>query len=94
VTVKCPIGRCDYVHKFPETDLTINDALTVERRAAWLRLHHKADHPMKINDPKQLRRAMVFNTLTRSLADAEEQVSTQAREDATTAILHSLDSLK
>jgi hypothetical protein len=91
VDIKCPIGRCDYKHRFPETDLTIEDARTVERRADWLRLHHKSGHLQRGKTPEQKRRALVFNALSMSLTESDVKVSLVAREEAVTAILRALD---
>jgi hypothetical protein len=60
LTLKCPMGRCEYRHRFSETDLTVGDKLTEERRLEWLRTHHEAGHPTR--DVKRQRLRTVIDT--------------------------------
>jgi hypothetical protein len=87
--IECPIGRCEYKHRFPETDLTVEDSKTEERRLLWLRAHHTAGHPRKGDTPEEKLRALVFNTITMSLGDIA--VPVHIRNELTTELIRVLE---
>jgi hypothetical protein len=98
INLPCPAKRCDYTHRFIETDLTIADKGTEERRLAFLRSHHEAGHPTKGAKPAQVMQQVVLRSLTYGLAmeDLTIALDKRARIAARicTAIKQTQDALK
>jgi hypothetical protein len=77
--VKCPIKRCDYTHRFQETDYTIEDTLTAERRAEFLRAHHNAGHPQDPRATANPQAAIFFNIISQELLEYNIPVAIRQR---------------